>query len=345
MMQTYSLVPSRNLIKTELKMLKHAESVQVLGAFGEQKELPLRSTDTLVFNRLNPFNMGTNGVAQIDPNDFMLQEGQVPDAHTIEFTHVSVTLKHWGVLFKLSSKSELMYEDDIPENMKRQTGQSLGEVAELVAYGEFKAGTSVIYGNGSTRPGVNTPISLQKLRQATRTLENNMAHKVTEKIRPGKDFDTMAVPECFVVFHHTDVSSDCRDLEHFLPREKYGTAVKPVHPREYGNCEEFRFVSSPLFRPYLAAGSATLNGMVSAAGAAVDVYPMMVIGQDCWGHISLKGHGRSSISPTYLPATQKSHANPSGTFGYVGADFWYNCVRSNENWFCRIEVGVTKLAD
>jgi len=341
--QTYSLVPSRNLIRAELQMLKHAEPTMVLGSFGMQKEQPLNKTDTLVFRRLDPYNAGANGVAQITAIDFQIAEGSIPDAGTINYTNVSVTLKQYAVLFKLTSKAALMYEDDIPGDMVKLTGSTLGEVAELVAYGEFKAGTSVIYANGTTRAGINTAISLDKLRQATRTLENNMGKKVTSTIAPGLKFDTSAVEECFLVFMHTDCNSDVRDLPNFVPRIKYGTAISPVHAREMGCCEEFRFVTSPLFRPFLAAGSATLNGMVAADATNVDVYPMLVIAEEAWGHVSLKGHGKTSISPTFLPPSQKNHANPSGTFGYVGADFWYAPVRANENWFLRIETAVTKL--
>lgn len=342
-MQTYSLVPSRNLIRAELQMLKHAEPTMVLGSFGMQKEQPLNKTDTLVFRRLDPYNVGANGVAQITATSFLIAEGSIPDAGTITYTNVSVTLKQYAVLFKLSSKAALMYEDDIPGDMVKLTGDTLGEVAELVAYGEFKAGTSVIYANGSTRAGINTAISLNKLRQATRTLENNMGKKVTQAIAPGLKFDTTAVEPCFVVFCHTDCSADTRNLPNFTPRVKYGTSMTPVHPREFGACEEFRFVNSPLFRPFLAAGSASLNGMLAADLTNVDVYPWLVIAEEAWGHVSLKGHGKTSISPTYLPPSQKNHANPSGTFGYVGADFWYAPVRANENWFLRIESGVTNL--
>jgi len=341
--QTYSLVPSRNLIRAELEMLSHAEPVMVLGTFGKQMEQPLNKTDTVVFRRLDPYAMGSNGVAVINPADFQLSEGTTPTPGTISYTDVSVTLKHYAVLFKLTSKSELMYEDDIPGDMKITTGQTLGEVAELVAYGEFKAGSSVIYANGSTRAGLNTALSIQKLRMAARTLENNLGKKVTTWIQPGLKFATAGFPAGYIVFCHTDVSSDIRDLPHFRDRVDYGTAVRPVHDREFGACEEFRFVSSPLFRPFLAAGSATLNGMVAADDTNTDVYPLMVIAAESWGHVSLKGHGKTSISPTYLPPSQKTHANPSGTFGYVGADFWYAPIRLNENWFVRIECCVTDL--
>jgi hypothetical protein len=50
------------------------------------------------------------------------------------------------------------------------------------------------------------------------------------------------------------------------------------------------------------------------------------------------------VSPTVLPATQKSHANPLGQFGFVGASFWMNAVRLNENWMYRVESAVSALA-
>lgn len=341
--QNYSTVASRNLIRAEMQMLKHAEPIQVLGSFGAQKEQPKRKTDTVVFRRLKPFNAGANEVANITAANFITQEGTTPTANTISYTDVSVTLNQYAVLFKFSSKAEMMYEEDIPNDMKKLTGETLAEVAELVCYGQIKAGSSVIYANGSTRAGLNTVISLNKLRAAARSMENNRAMRVTSVIKPGPNFGTSAVPAGYVVFTHSDCESDIRNLPNFIPVEKYGTAVKKVNEREFGACEQFRFVSSPLFAPYLAAGSGTLNGCKSVGGANVDVYPMIIIAEDAFGHISLKGNGYSGISPTIIPASQKNHANPSGMFGYVGADFWYNSVRLNENWMTRIEVGVTDL--
>lgn len=50
-----------------------------------------------------------------------------------------------------------------------------------------------------------------------------------------------------------------------------------------------------------------------------------------------------AIDPTYLPAKTKTHANPMGQFGYVGATFWKNAVRLNENWLVRLEVAASGL--
>lgn len=346
MQQEYSTVASRNLIRAELKMLKFADNVQVLGHFGSQKAQPLRSTDTVVFRRVKPFNATANEVPNITAVDFITSEGVTPTPNTISYTDVTVVLKQFSVLFKFTSKTALMYEDDIPGDMQELTGRTLGEVAELVCYGQLKAGSSVIYANGTTRVGINSTISLTKLRQAARTLESNRAEKVTSSIAAGKNFDTSPVEDSYVVFIHTDSSSDVRDIEDFTKRVEYGSAITPVHPREIGCVEEFRFVTSPLFAPYLAAGAAVgTTGMVAADSTNIDVYCSIIIAESAIGHVSLKGNGFSSITPTIIPASTKNHANPSGMFGYVGADFWYNSVRLNDNWMIRVEHANTKLID
>jgi len=343
--QNYSTVASRNLIRAEMELLKMVENIQVIGLFGEQKQQPLNKTETVVFRRLNPFNMSaTTGAPGITAANFVTAEGTTPTANTIGWTDVTSTLEQYSILFKFSSKAELMYEDDIPAAMKKLTATTLAEVAELVAYGQVKGGTSVIYANGLTRIGVNTTISLRKLQQAARSMESNRASHITDMVKPGPDFGTAPVEPAYLVFYHTDGSSDVRALPGFTKRVEYGTAIKPVHPREIGACEEFRFIPSPLFAPYLTAGSATANGMVATSGS-VDVYPFIILAESALGHISLKGtQDYSGISPTVISSKAKNHANPSGMFGYVGADFWYSCVRLNENWMTRCEAGVTDLA-
>jgi N4-gp56 family major capsid protein len=130
---------------------------------------------------------------------------------------------------------------------------------------------------------------------------------------------------------------------------EYGTQ-KPVHEREIGAVEQFRFVTSPYFRPWLQAASSatgTTSGTVLSNGAAnsgnaPDVYPVLVMAEDAWGQVALKGMG--AAKPIYLPAKQINHANPMGRFGYVGATFVKTAVRLNEQWMLRIEVAASALS-
>jgi N4-gp56 family major capsid protein len=349
--QNYGTVASRNLIRAAQGMLEHAQPITVLGDFGTQREMPQNSTDTLVFRRTLPFGasaVGTTienssryvGTPDIAASNFVLAEGVTPNSNTISFQDVSVQLQQYGVLFKYSSKTEQLYEDDIPGEMVKLTGETLAEVMEMVRYGVLKAGSTVIYANGSSRSAINTAISLNAIRKAARTLESNRARRVTSRLAPGVNFGTRAVQPAYVVFCHTDAVSDIRNLPGFTRVEEYGS-FKPIHDREVGACEDFRFVSSPLLKSFLASGSGTVNGMLSVGASNVDVYPFIVIGEDCWGQVALKG--MSAIKPVVLKASQTNHANPLGQFGYVGASTWFATVRLNDAFMARIEAGVTAL--
>ena len=350
--QNYSTVASRNLIRAAQGMLEHAQPITVLGDFGTQREMPQNSTDTLVFRRTLPFGASTAGTTienssryvgtpDITASNFVLAEGVTPNSNTISFQDVTVQLQQYGVLFKYSSKTEQLYEDDIPGEMVKLTGETLAEVMELVRYGVLKAGSTVIYANGSSRAAVNTAISLNAIRKAARTLESNRARRVTSRLAPGVNFGTRAVQPAYVVFCHTDAVSDVRNLPGFTRVEEYGT-FKPIHDREIGACEDFRFISSPLLKSFLAAGASVgSSGMLSVGAANVDVYPFIVIGEDAWGQVALKG--MSAIKPVVLKASQTNHANPLGQFGYVGASTWFATVRLNDAWMARIEAGVTAL--
>lgn len=350
-MQFQSTVASRNLIRAAQDMLAHAQPITVLGDFGTQREMPKNSTDTLVFRRTLPFGASVTGstiegssryqgTPVIAPNSFVLGEGATPGANTVSFQDVSVTLQQYGLLFKFSSRVELLYEDDIPGEMVKLTGETMAEVLELVRYNVLKAGSVVIYANGSSRAAVNTPVSLNALRKAARTLESNRAKRVTSRLAPGVNFGTRAVQPAYVVFVHTDAVADIRNLPGFTKVEEYGT-FKPIHDNEIGACEDFRFIKSPLLTAFAASGSGTLNGSLSVGGSNVDVYPFLVIGEDCWGQVALKG--MNAVKPTVLKSTDINHANPLGQFGYVGASTWFAAVRLNEAWMARIECAVTAL--
>jgi N4-gp56 family major capsid protein len=350
--QNYGTVASRNLIRAAQGMLEHAQPITVLGDFGTQREMPQNSTDTLVFRRTLPFGASTGGTTienstryvgtpDITASNFVLAEGVTPNSNTITFQDVTVQLQQYGVLFKYSSKTEQLYEDDIPGEMVKLTGETLAEVMELVRYGVLKAGSTVIYANGSSRSAINTAISLNAIRKAARTLESNRCRRVTSRLAPGVNFGTRAVQPAYVVFCHTDAVSDIRNLPGFTRVEEYGS-FKPIHDREVGACEDFRFVSSPLLKSFLAAGASVgSSGMLSVGAANVDVYPFIVIGEDAWGQVALKG--MSAIKPVVLKASQTNHANPLGQFGYVGASTWFATVRLNDAWMARIEAGVTAL--
>jgi N4-gp56 family major capsid protein len=316
----------------------------LLYTFCTQKPIPQNKTDTVVFRRALPIDVGTNGAPSITASNYLMQEGVTPGSRTITYQDVQVTLQQYGVLMKLSSKAEAMYEDDIPGDMIKLVGEHMASIEELISYGVVRGGTNVVFANGTVRTAVNTAITLNKLRQAARQLESAHAQLVTEKLASSVNFGTAPIEPGYLVFIHTDMEADFRNLSSFVPVARYGSQ-KPVHEREVGTVERFRIVTSPYFRPFLSAGGTITAGTFlsngGTTGTTADVYPIMVVAQEAWGQVSLKG--MNAIQPIYLPAKQITHANPMGQFGYVGANFYKNAVRLNENWMVRIEAAASAL--
>jgi N4-gp56 family major capsid protein len=322
------------------ELIEHAEPIMAVSKFGKTKPLPQNKTDTILFSRRLPigYDSTTGGIA-ITPTSYQMSEGQTPTPITISYQDVTKSLQKYGVLYKTTEKTELMNERNIPEDMRASSAEGVGSIKEMIVWNEIKGGTSVTYTNGSARTDINTAITLNALEATKATLNAAHASTVTTASKSGPDYGNVAVGRGFLAYGHTDLEHDYRQLAGFKDVVDYGSA-KPWHEMEIGSVPGFRVVLTPMLKPWLAGGSATLNGMRNSS-AAVDVYPSMVCADGAYGHVPLKG--RDAMTPFVIPANQRNHANPSAQFGYVGVDFYTTAIRLNEKWMNRIESGATSL--
>jgi N4-gp56 family major capsid protein len=342
---TYSSPAGRiNQLKGEI--LAHSIPVEVLGITGMQRQIPKNKGKTVVYRRFRPYgalatNESTKNRWGVDPLAAILTEGVTPTADTMVPDNITVTLNQYGCLYQLSDQTDDTYEDDVPEEMKKQCGERVGLIRELVRYGVVKAIGNVFYPGGvGSRATVINKISLGVLQKVSRNLQANHAKRVTGILAPSVNVATKPVEASYLVFCHTDCESDLRALSGWKNVAEYGNR-KPIHEQEIGSVENFRFITSPELAPYLNAGAAVgVSGLV-AASTNVDVYPFIVCGEDAWGQVALRG--ADAMEPTYLPPGEKSKSDPLGQRGFVGAKFYFNCTALNEGWMAVIEAGVTNL--
>lgn len=115
-----------------------------------------------------------------------------------------------------------------------------------------------------------------------------------------------------------------------------------VNENEIGSVENFRFITSPELAPYADSGAATgVTGLFSS-GTKVNVYPVILCGEDAWGQVALRGD--NALDPTWIPPGEKSKSDPLGQRGFVGAKFYFASKILNEGWLAVIEAGVSDLA-
>jgi N4-gp56 family major capsid protein len=296
--------------------------------------MPKNKSNTIKFRRPRVF-----AAANIP-----LVEGVTPTAVAFSYEDVSVSMKQYGMVIEITDVIEDMHEDPVLNDATIQAGENIGRTIEALNYAVVRAGTSVFYTNGTARTDVNTPISLNRLRQAIRYLKSQKAKKITQILSGSSNFSTRPVEAAFVAVCHSDCESDIRGLAGFTPVAEYGQR-NPISEYEFGTVEEIRFITSADLTPFPDAGGAKLGvsgTMVSTSGTSADVYPIIIFGQDAWGHIALRGQG--AVSPAIIPVGKLEKSDPLGQRGSVGWKTYHAALILNQTWMVRIEAAVTSLA-
>jgi N4-gp56 family major capsid protein len=161
------------------EILSHAAPVEVLSLVGTDKDkiIPKNKSNNVKFRRWLPYggvdnqwitasNVGTFASSQ------QATEGVTPTADTLTPTDITATLVQYLVLYCVTDQVTDMHEDGdiIPDEAKRQTGQRMGLIGEMVRYGAYKAGTTVFYSGGTSRATVANTVTINLLRKVAKTL-------------------------------------------------------------------------------------------------------------------------------------------------------------------------------
>lgn len=343
--QTYATQAGRiNIVKGET--LAHAVPVEVLALGCTMKQMPKNSGDNVIYRRWIPFGAATTNANTINrwtvtAASHITTEGVTPAADTLTPQDVSVTLQQYACLYSYTDKTADMYEDDIPDEMKIQCGERMGLVREMVRYGAMKACTNAFFSGGTTRATVSAVITLNFIRKIAQGLLANHAKMKNRILSAGPNYDTSAIEAGFLVFSHTDLEPDIRDLPGFVPVAKYAQR-SVINEYEVGSVERFRFIVSPELAPYIDAGAAIAGTTLFATGNAnADVYPIIVVGEAGTFDVALRGS--KSFDLSVIPASQKDKSDILGQRGYVGAKFYSAALVANNGWMAVGEVARTSL--
>lgn len=334
------------IAKFKGEILKHAVPKEVLGITGAMHQMPKNSSDVIIFRRWLPTggastNATTQNTWSVTASAHETTEGVTTTAETISAVDITVTMRQYSCLYMYTDKVADMYEDDVPAAMKKLTGQRMGLLREKIRYGALKGCTNKFYSGGTSRATVDEAITANFISKIARSLLANRAELVTEVLKASPNYNTTPVEAAFLVFCHTDCEHDIRRLEGFKEVVAYGM-VKPVHPMELGSVGRFRFIVSPELDSIIDSGAAVgTTGLKSTGASNIDVYPVIVVAEDAWGDVALRG--MNSFDHTDLRPSQKDKFDPQGQKGYVGAKFYSASFVQNDGWMAVGEVGVTDL--
>ena len=349
--QTMLTQPQRvGLLKADI--LPHVMFQEVIGKFGLKKPMPRNVGETQIFRRWLPkgATAASPNTWNIIPNQHQLSEGETPVAEAITAQDISVTLVEYGFIYRWSNRVEDLYEDDVPAEFKKLVGDRMGGLMEMIRWGQLKACTNVFYPGGvSTRVAVVAALSANVLRRVSRSLQLNQAKKITGILDASDGVGTQPVEAAYVVICHTDNEFDIRQLaasgSAFIHVSEYGRR-QTIHENELGSWENFRFITSPHLNPTLSVGGAVsstfLAGGVPGNGALPgDIYSLLVLAEDCFGDVALRGKNAMKVNSFQASAATKEDV--LGQRGSIGAQTYFACVRLNDLQMAVIECACTAL--
>lgn len=326
---TYSGLSQRTNAFAAKEMLAHAEPILCLNKFGMAKPMPKNKANVVKFRRPVPLAVATTP----------LTEGSPPTAKALTYEDVTVTLSQYGDVVEITDVVNDLAEDPVLKDAAMMCGEQAAETIETLTWGVLQGGTNVFYANGAARNAVNTVITLNKQRAITRQLKANRGKKVTSMLSSSVKFNTEAVAAAFIAFAHTDLESDIRGLAGFTPTEQYGS-MKAL-PYEIGKVEDVRYILTPVLSSIADAGGAAGGNFVSTTGTNADVYPVVYVAKDAYGHVALKG--AEAMSPTIINPGQLDKSDPLGQKGMVGWKTYHKAFIANQSWMCRLECAATAL--
>jgi N4-gp56 family major capsid protein len=318
----YGDISPRTAAYAEKELLKRGLPYLVLEKFGQAKALPANSTKVIKFRRYSA--LSNNPVA--------LTEGVTPASQQLAVVDVTATLSQYGGLTTISDVILDTHEDQTLNEAVALLGEQAAQMIEKMRFGVLKAGTNVLYANGSTRADVNTELTVDIQRRAVRALKRQNTRFITTIVRSTPSFGTENVAPGFVALIHPDLEASVRSLTGFVPAEKYGTMTP--WENELGKCEDVRYVSSTIFEPFANAGG-NKGTMLSTGGTNADVYPILFVGRDAYGIVALKG--AFALTPMVVNP-KPSDSDPLAQRGHVSWKGMQTAVILNDAFQIRVEV-------
>jgi N4-gp56 family major capsid protein len=350
--------------KVKGEILARAIPCEVLGLAASNKELPKNSSNTIIFRRWVPYNatignpniliQSGGAVVETDASNRvntmltanLAAEGTTPTPESIVAQDITAVMVQYAVLYSFSDVTADLYEDDIEDALKTQVAERMMLVKELELYSKVRAGTNRFYGGtGTTLATVDGKVTAKMLRKIARAMHTNHTKKPTSILAPTPNIGTKPIEAAYLVFCHGDIDADLRDTTAFpsyTPVAAYGSR-KPIHENEIGSFEQFRFIASPELVPFQNAGALVgSTACITTGGTAIDVYPLIVVGQEAYGTVALRG--AKSFDLSIIPVGNKDSADPLGQRGYVGSKWYGVSVLLNQQWMAVALVGAGNLA-
>ena len=257
------------------------------------------------------------------------------------------TMQKYGFFYEFTQDAlNFDTQADLLQNMSREAVRGATQLQEAMLQKDLldNCGTVYVPGTGFADWDTDTTVSLKASVDDTAipTYKDFMKFKLmlddlrvpgsTSMFTGTRYIDTKTIPSARFAFISNALLPMLEQVKDFnnqpawVPVEQYA-AGGYTHPKEVGKIGNFRFVVVPEALYWGGAGAAPAqNSIHRATNNKLDVYPILVIGEDAFTTIGFQTNGRDGKIKvmTKMPGLETaSFDDPYGSRGFTSMQWWY----------------------
>lgn len=286
-------------------LIDQAEAKLVHNQFGQERPIPEGKGKTVEFRKYDPLPKLTAP----------LSEGVTPDGQKINMSVTNATVKQYGGYVELSDILLLTAIDNNLTQATKLLGSQAGRTLDTITRETLNGGTNVQYGNGTilSRDSITKDhkLTVDCIRRGVRNL----------KVMNAEPYD-----DCFVAIIHPDCAYDLMSDPEWKYPHQY-TDTENIYTGEIGKVAGVRFVETTEAKVFAGAGK-----------DGIDVYSTLIIGDNAYGVVKIKGGGLEHIVKQLGSAGTADPLNQRATAGWKATSA---TVRLVEAYMLRIETAST----
>ena len=257
------------------------------------------------------------------------------------------TMQKYGFFYEFTQDAlNFDTQADLLQNMSREAVRGATQLQEAMLQKDLldNCGTVYVPGTGFADWDTDTVTSLKASVDDTAipTYKDFMKFKLmlddlrvpgsTSMFTGTRYIDTKTIPSARFAFISNALLPTLEQVKDFnnqpawVPVEQYA-AGGYTHPKEVGKIGNFRFIVVPEALYWGGAGAAPAqNSIHRATNSKLDVYPILVIGEDAFTTIGFQTNGRDGKIKvmTKMPGLETaSFDDPYGSRGFTSMQWWY----------------------
>ena len=257
------------------------------------------------------------------------------------------TMQKYGFFYEFTQDAlNFDTQADLLQNMSREAVRGATQLQEAMLQKDLldNCGTVYVPGTGFADWDTDTTTSLKASvdDSAIPTYKDFMKFKLmlddlrvpgsTSMFTGTRYIDTKTIPSARFAFISNALLPMLEQVKDFnnqpawVPVEQYA-AGGYTHPKEVGKIGNFRFIVVPEALYWGGAGAAPAqNSIHRATNNKLDVYPILVIGEDAFTTIGFQTNGRDGKIKvmTKMPGLETaSFDDPYGSRGFTSMQWWY----------------------